>query len=93
MVDKQKNLTSISYNQLIADVIDRTAGHISEKNIKIKAHKTDLTLFGDYSELTQIWQNLIENAIKYMGKQTSPEIEIGVQLTSTPPVFTLEIMA
>ena len=82
-----KNLTSISYNLLIADVIERTAGHISENNIKIKVNKTDLTLFGDYSEFIQIWQNLIENAIKYMGNQISPEIEIGIQLNSTPPIF------
>jgi PAS domain S-box-containing protein len=33
--------------------------------------------YGDHALLTQVWINLITNAIKYSGKAESPEIEIG----------------
>jgi PAS domain S-box-containing protein len=37
------------------------------------------TVFGDAIRLREVFQNLIENAIKFMGGQTSPLIEIGVR--------------
>jgi len=82
-----KNTISISFNQLISDALELTAGSLSEQNINVKVNETDLLLSGDYSELIQIWQNLIENAIKYMGNHNSPEIEIGIQYEPENPIF------
>jgi len=82
-----KNTIPIPFNQLISDVLELTAGNISEQNISIKVNSDDQVLLGDYSELIQIWQNLIENSIKYMGNQISPEIEIGIQYESEKPIF------
>ncbi len=82
-----KNIIPIDFNQLVSDALDLVAGNIFEQNITIKVNHTELVLLGDYSELIQIWQNLIENAVKYMGNQIKPEIEIGIQLDSSKPIF------
>jgi len=82
-----KNIKPISFKQLIADVLDLTAGSISENNIKIKVDNIDLTLLGDHSEFIQIWQNLIENSIKYRGIQPNPLIEIGIHNSTSKPIF------
>ena len=37
-----------------------------------------VVLCGDRSRLVEIWQNLVENACKFMGDQQNPRIEIGV---------------
>jgi signal transduction histidine kinase len=45
-------------------------------------------LFGDRSRLIEIWQNLIDNAIKYMGdNQSAPCVEIGIDNAGGEPVF------
>lgn len=36
-------------------------------------------MYGDRQRLTEIWQNLIDNAVKYMGDQVYPCIEIGIK--------------
>jgi light-regulated signal transduction histidine kinase (bacteriophytochrome) len=36
-----------------------------------------LPVFADYSLVTQVWINLISNAIKYSAKKENPKIEIG----------------
>jgi len=82
-----KNIRSLPFNQLISDVLELTAGNLSKQNINVKVNKVDLVLLGDYSELIQIWQNLIENATKYMGDQSRPEIEIGIQFEANIPTF------
>ena len=84
---QSKKIIPLSLEQLIADALDLTAGQITEQKIKVKVNNVNLTLLGDYSELIQIWQNLIENAIKYMGQQTNPEIEIGTLFKSKKPFF------
>jgi signal transduction histidine kinase len=37
--------------------------------------------------LLEIWQNLIENGVKYMGEQTAPRIEIGAERRGWELVF------
>jgi len=82
-----KNIIPISFKQLTSDALQLTAGSISEKKINVKVNVINLTLLGDYSELIQIWQNLIENSIKYMGTQLNPTIEIGVHDSIGKPIF------
>jgi len=44
-------------------------------------------LSGDRQRFCQIWQNLIENAIKYSRGDTAVQIEIGVQQADGEAVF------
>jgi len=55
-------------------------------NVQIDAHRVRLnihpnlpTVLGDHTRLIEIMQNLISNAVKFMGDQPSPEIEIGAE--------------
>lgn len=82
-----KKMVSISFEQLVSDVLNLTAGVISEKKVNVDVKKVDLILKGDHSELVQIWQNLVENAIKYLGYQENPQVELGVQFVEGEPIF------
>lgn len=77
----------LSFNELVARCVDVLAGSIQMENITLSVETVTLPLYGDPLRLEQVWQNLIENAIRYMGDQPSPRIEIGVDLQSDPPVF------
>jgi len=84
---QSKNIQPCSFKQLTSDALKLTAGNISKNNITVQVKDIDLSLIGDYSELLQIWQNLIENSIKYMGDQTNPAIEIGIHNVIANPTF------
>ncbi len=44
-------------------------------------------LFGDRPRLVEIWQNLVENAVKYMGEQPAPRLTIGLERQGEETVF------
>jgi signal transduction histidine kinase len=64
---------------LIQNALDNLDGHLRSKNITLQIATDIPDLYGDRTRLREVFENLIENAIKYMGEQTDPIIEIGVR--------------
>jgi len=69
----------VSVNDLIQEASNMVAGQISKQGIKVTIQPSTLELLGDRSRLVEIWQNLLENAAKFMGEQAAPKIELGVE--------------
>lgn len=76
-----------SLRELVKEALTALAGAINERKIDIELPETDLILFGDRPRLCQIWQNLIENAVRYSRDDTIRKIECGVQRISGETVF------
>ena len=69
----------VSMNALIADVLEMLHGRIQAGNITVQVAEDLPDVYGDRQRLFEVWQNLIDNAAKFMGDQPAPRIEIGVQ--------------
>jgi len=78
---------SVSLRVLVAEVLDTLAGIINVRKVDIQLPDTELMLFGDRPRLCQIWQNLIENAVKYSRDDCSTRIELGVRQMDGETVF------
>ncbi len=72
LVSERVNLQAV-----INEVSQLLGGHIHAKNIALVVHQNFPTIHGSKIRLIQLFQNLIENAIKFMGQQASPLIEVG----------------
>ena len=46
-------------------------------------------LFGDRPRLVEIWQNLVENAVKYMGEQAAPRLTMGLEKQGGEVIFSV----
>jgi PAS domain S-box-containing protein len=77
----------ISLVEVMAEAVGTLAGVIAERTADIRLPDTDLMLFGDRPRLCQIWQNLIENAIKYSRDDSISRIELGIRQMSGETVF------
>jgi PAS domain S-box-containing protein len=71
----------VSLMEVVTEALDTLAGVINERKVDIHLPATDLML------LCQIWQNLIENAIKYSRNASIPRIELGVQQMNGETIF------
>lgn len=77
----------IGLQSLIDSSLGALAGPIRDHSIDVVVEPHDLQLFGDPLQFGQIWQNLIENAIKYRGDQPELRLVVGVDLSITEPEF------
>lgn len=78
---------SVGYQDLVDDALAAVAGSIAGRRVRIVRSPDSIVLSGDRPRLGEVWQNLIENAVKYMGDQPDPQIEIGVETRGTERVF------
>jgi len=79
--------SEMTFRQMAEEAAAALAGQISEKRVEIHTIDIDIRLYGDRPRLTQIWQNLLDNAIKYMGDQPTPLITIGAEHKFNDVVF------
>ncbi len=87
-VDRVENPpVKTSLIQIAHEVLDVLAGVVDDRKIELCLPGTDVQLFGDRPRFCQIWQNLIENAIKYSHGCDQPRVEIGFRKTAEETEF------
>ncbi len=67
----------IPFNAIVKDAVEILQGQLKEKNLTIEYPENDLIVKGDFTRLVEVLQNLLENAIKFMGRQPDPKIEVN----------------
>ncbi len=70
---------AIELNELVGDAVKIVMGQIMQNDVKVTVQSGLPVIQGDRARLVEVFQNLLENAIKYMGKQPHPQIEIGAE--------------
>ncbi|MCY2988942.1 MAG: ATP-binding protein, partial [Planctomycetota bacterium] len=78
---------SVTLRDLADETLRVVAGRIAERGVTVQVGDHDVTLYGDRLRLAEIWQNLVENAAKFMGGQPEPRVEIGVETRGAETVF------
>ncbi len=69
----------IGLTTLAHEAADMVAGQIQARGVRIDIAPAMPVVVGDRVRLLEIYQNLIDNAIKFMGEQPEPHIEIDGQ--------------
>ena len=78
---------TVSFRALVQEALDLVEGGVRKRGVEVKISDEGLTLHADRQRLVEIWQNLLENAVKFMGEQESPRIDIGFERKGTDTVF------
>ena len=68
-----------SLSELAEEALKRVAIQVEERGIEVRIQPDMPVVHGDPGRLLEVFQNLIDNAIKFMGEQVLPVIEIGAR--------------
>jgi signal transduction histidine kinase len=78
----------IPFDEIVQEVLANLSTRIEERGIEVNTPRNGAVAYGDRKRLLQAMENLISNAVKYIGKDNpSPRIEIGVENGPAEPLF------
>lgn len=72
-------LEDVAMSEVANEALYMTGGVIDEMGAGVRVDPGMPVVRGERARLVEVWQNLIDNAAKYMGEQVEPRIEIGVR--------------
>ncbi len=78
---------AIDLIQLAQEAVELLNARLNSKNITVHISPDLPTIHGDRLRLSEVLENLIDNAAKNMGAQLNPIIEIGVRKGAQIPIF------
>ena len=88
-IGREKNLVEIDCNQIMKDVLSDMIITIKESNAEITV--SDLPQLKGYeTEIRQLFQNLVSNALKFRKKDVAPKIEIFAQKREDDWLFSVQ---
>lgn len=80
--------SDVPFGQIVREAMELVHGALDEKHVRIEVQEGMPTVRGDRVRLTEVIQNLVENAIKFMGNQSAPRIQIGTHgIENGKPIF------
>jgi len=80
--------TEFPFADLISEVLKTLQPQIEERGIQVNVDEKLPLIYGEKKRLVQIMENLVSNAVKYLGKENpSPRIEVGGRENDEQKVF------
>ncbi len=77
----------VSLDQLAHEAVDMVAGRLAQRGITVDIAPNLPMVYGDRLRLREVLENLLDNAVKYIGDQLHPRVEIGVRRDGPETVF------
>jgi PAS domain S-box-containing protein len=77
----------VTLQEVVKEALSLVAGRIAAGGVKVKVTGKPILLCGDRPRLVEAFQNLVDNAVKFMGGQPAPSVEIGVEQADTETVL------
>jgi PAS domain S-box-containing protein len=77
----------VSLQSIVQEALALVAGQIADGNVTVVVTVQPYLVTGDTERLIEVFQNLLDNASKFMGEQSAPRIEIGVDSEGPEPVI------
>lgn len=77
----------VPFGDLVAEALQQVAGQVAQKGVTVTVMPDMPPVNVDRPRLVTAVQNLLDNAMKFMGGQPDPHIEVGIQSDGITPVF------
>ena len=80
-------LEEVPLTEIIQEALSNVGGQLDNMRVTVEIGNDLPTVCVDKARLVEVFQNLVDNACKYMGEQLAPRIEIGKRDDEGETVF------
>lgn len=82
--------TDVAFDEIVQDALRATGGLLKEKQVQVEIDANLPYVHVDRTRIVQVMQNLIVNAVKFMGQQSNPFIRIGFEEIENNNIFLVQ---
>lgn len=79
--------SAVPFEEIAREALSRAAGRVESRGVKVTVAPDLPVVFADRERLVEVVRNLIENAVKFLGEQPHPAIEVGARNGERGPVL------
>jgi len=80
----------VQFNEIVDDALRAAEGILKSKQVRVEIDAEFPVVHADRPRIVQVMQNLITNAVKFMGDQPNPVIKIGVSEKNGEHVYYIQ---
>lgn len=77
----------VRFDEIVQEALQSAEGPLKAKQVRVDVEAGFPFVFVDRARIVQVMQNLITNAIKFMGAQPQPNIKIGFEKKNDEDIF------
>ena len=77
----------VPFDEIVQDALERLEGQLHGGNVQVEVSDNLPLVHGDRARLVEVVQNLVDNAIKFMGNQPKPKIGISAKKENGEDIF------
>ncbi len=77
----------VSFGDLAQEAVNTVGGRLKARGVKVEVGSALGMVYGDRTRLREAVENLVDNAVKFMGDQPEPLVQIGFRRDGDEPVF------
>ena len=77
----------IQFDEVVNEAVKMVSGRLNAQKIPIKIAADRHILYGDRQRLCEVFENLLDNAIKYLHSQPEPQITVGIRTEGDDVIY------
>lgn len=81
--------TDVPFEEIVEEALKAAKGPIEARQVRVKVEAPLPSVRVDRARVVQVMQNLVTNAVKFMGDQPDPEIRIGCEERNGEHIFSV----
>jgi signal transduction histidine kinase len=79
----------VAFDEIVRDALKATEGLFEERGVQVEIEAIFPFVYVDQARIVQVMQNLLTNAVKFMGAQPDPKIVIGFEEIDGEHIFSV----
>ncbi len=78
---------AVPFGELVGEALEELSGAIAERGVVVEVEEDLSTIHGNRAQLRELVRHLLDNAVKHLGDQPAPQVEVGLERDGQDQVF------